>query len=243
MTIELFTGTKGIHVWSAFLDADDAKIPGYASLLSPDEAERASRFHFEKDRNHFIVCRGLLRILLGSYSRQEPADIQFRYNEFGKPSMIAPDKTASTLFNLSHSRGKALLAFSKNIPLGIDLEGMRGNLDFASMAKRFFSPAEISAFFSLPEEFWQEAFFNCWTRKEAFLKAKEKGLSLGLDQFDVSLRPGEPARLLRTAYEESDARLWSLHDLNAGPGYKAALAAKSKKPDISYHHWKAELLP
>jgi 4'-phosphopantetheinyl transferase len=226
-----------IHVWSAVMDAHINDVELYATLLSAGEKRRAARFHFEKDRTRFIVCRGILRILLGAYSRQEPTRVRFRYNKYGKPSMKAGDKKKAFFFNVSHSGGGALLAFSKTIPLGVDLEEMRSRPDFASMVQRFFSPAEAAEFLSLPEKVRPEAFFNCWTRKEAFIKGKEKGLSLGLDQFDVSMRPGEPARLLRTAYRESDVRDWSLFDVPVTGGFKAALAVKSKKAKISIFSW------
>jgi 4'-phosphopantetheinyl transferase len=237
MNKEMLIGKNKIHVWIASLAVRAGKIQNYASLLSAEENDRAARFRFEKDRNHFIVCRGILRTLLGSYSGEEPAAIRFLYNRYGKPSLEVADKRKTVMFNVSHSGGRALLAFSKKIPLGIDLERIRDDIDFASMVHRFFSAAEAETFFSLSEKLRPEAFFNCWTRKEALIKAKDKGLSLGLDQFHVSLRPGEPACFLGATSNEPDVHNWSLFDLNAGRGFKAALAAKSRNPEILIFAW------
>jgi len=226
-----------VHVWYASLEMDSADIVHYSKTLSSDEKERADRFHFEKDRNHFIIARCILRILLGRYLEKDSSCIQFSYNTYGKPSLKCPVDANPFNFNVSHSDKKVLYAFSKGLPLGIDLEYIRLDLAFESIAKRFFSPLEAAMFCSLPEPFKAEAFFNCWTRKEAFVKARGDGLSLELDQFDVSLRPGEPARLLRTGYDEEDIRDWSIHDIDAGKEFKATLAVKSTHPQISCYSW------
>ncbi len=226
-----------IHVWNVSLELPSADTTHYSSILSASERERASRFHFEKDHSQFIVGRGVLRVLIGHYLGENPSHIQFSYNTFGKPFLMSPVGNKPLIFNVSHSSGKALYAFSKEQPLGIDLERLRLIVGFESIAKRFFSPAEISMFSSLPEPSKRDAFFSWWTRKEAFIKVKGVGLSLGLDQFDVTLRPGEPARLLQTRYDRKDVRHWSLHDLDAGPGFKAALAVRSIQPQISFYSW------
>jgi 4'-phosphopantetheinyl transferase len=226
-----------VHVWYASLEMDYADIVDYSKTLSSDEKERIDRFYFAKDRNNFIRGRGILRVLLGRYLKKDPSCIQLSYNTYGKPSLKCPIEANSLNFNVSHSDEKILYAFSKGLPLGIDLEYIRLDLSFESIAKRFFSPLEATMFYSLPEAFKAEAFFNCWTRKEAFVKAKGGGLSLELDQFDVSLRPGEPARVLRTRYDERDNQDWSLHDIDVGSEFKAALAVKSIKPQISCYSW------
>jgi len=198
-------------------------------LLSEDERDRADRFHFEKDRLRFIFRRSLLRRLLSRYTGQESASIRFNYGKHGKPYLMDRTKGNTCFFNCSNSMGNAVFVFSASGPLGVDCEYSRRELDFTGITKRFFSQSEISAFLSLPEHCRREAFFNCWTRKEAFLKAKGEGLSIGLDQFDVSLRPGEPPKLLRTRYDEKDASEWCLYDLKVSPGFKSSLATQSAR--------------
>ena len=226
-----------VHVWNVSLEVDSTDIAHLAKILSPDEQARVNRFHFEKDRTQFIISRGILRVLIGRYLGENPSHIQFAYNTFGKPLLMCSVDSDSLMFNVSHAGGKALYAFSKKQPLGIDLERIRLNIAFESIAKRFFSPVEITMFSSLQEPCKREAFFSWWTRKEAFIKAKGVGFSLGVDQFDVTLRPGEPARLIHTRYDERDVRHWSLHDIDAGSGFKAALAVRSTQPRISHYNW------
>jgi len=226
-----------IHVWHVSLKIDSNDIAHYRRTLSTDEKERAERFHFAKDCNRFIAARGMLRALLGCYLGKHPSCIQFSYNHHGKPFLKCFADNKSLGFNVSHSDEKALYAFSKGLPIGVDLERIRMDLSFEPIAIRFFSPSEAAMFCSLPEPARMEAFFNCWTRKEAFVKAKGNGLSLELDQFDVSLRPGEPASLLETRYDQDDLMNWSLHDIDAGKGFKAALAVETIHPQISWYNW------
>jgi len=226
-----------VHIFQASFEKNDPIIEENLLLLSEDEKERANRFFFERDRLRFIFRRSLLRRLLSRYMGQEASAIHFHYGKHGKPSIGNLKKGKTCAFNCSHSRDKVILAFSASVPLGVDCECMLRELDFSGITKRFFSQSEISAFHSLPEHCRKEAFFNCWTRKEAFIKAMGMGLSIGLDQFDVSLRPGESAKLLRTRYDKKDAREWSLYDLKISPGFKAALATKSKRLKLIYIDW------
>jgi 4'-phosphopantetheinyl transferase len=226
-----------IHVWSASLEIIKKDIPVFRRLLTPDEKERADRFCFEKDQANFITGRAILRTLLGRYTNQSPADVKFVYNSYGKPLLKKQVQSPLLNFNLSHSGGKVLYAFSRGVPLGIDLEKMKPNIDLVAIAQRFFSPGEVSSLFSLKKSDRAEAFYACWTRKEAFIKAMEMGLSLELDKFDVSLRPGEPARLISIKFQNQNTRNWSLYDLKVFPGFKACLAVRSRNIVISYYLW------
>ena len=179
----------------------------------------------------------MLRRLLSRYTGQEALSIHFHYGKYGKPYLGDINNGKNYAFNCSHSKDIVILAFSASVSLGVDCENMMRELDFTGITKRFFSQSEISTLLSLPEDSRKEAFFNCWTRKEAFIKAKGMGLSIGLDQFDVSLRPDESAKLFRTRYDEKDAQEWSLYDLKISPGFKAALATKSKRFKLTYFDW------
>lgn len=230
-----------IHVWHASLVIDQEQESICLSVLSPDEKARADRFHFKKDRNAYIAARSILRHLLGHYLNREPTSIRFNYSTHGKPFLKTRSRTGPKLeFNLSHSGEKALLAFCHDRPLGIDLERLRKNTDILSLAKRFFSPGEYSDLISLPDRERLGAFFLCWVRKEAFIKAKEQGLSLGLSKFEVSLKPDKPAVLRHTFYQKKDAENWSLFDIKMENDYRAALAVKGKNAEVRSFHWSWE---
>jgi len=217
-----------IHVWRASLNADSAWQQRLAQTLSEEEHYRANRFHFEKDRAHFIVGRGILRVILGGYLKLNSEQVPIGYTPFGKPILAEPLHANDLQFNLSHSDGLALYAFGHSHPLGIDLERTRPDFATAEIAQRFFAPGEVATLQALSPELQPRAFFDCWTRKEAYLKAKGSGLSVPLDSFEVSLTPGEPAVLLKSQIDSQEPQRWSLLSLNPGPGYAAALAVEGR---------------
>lgn len=202
-------------------------------LLSADERERAERFHFRRDRDHFIAARGLLRLLLSRYLGLPPQQLSFSYSPYGKPSLAAERDRARLRFNVSHSQGIALYAFTLEREIGVDVEYIRQDVVGESVAEHFFSAQEVASLRSLPAEVQPQAFFNCWTRKEAFIKARGEGLSFPLDQFDVSLVPGEPAALISTRNDLLEASRWSLQTLPVEEGYVAALAVEG-------YNWRLE---
>lgn len=213
-----------VHVWQATLD--DRLANSLKLLLSEDETLQANRFRFAKDRNHFVVARGLLRKLLASYLRIHPAELRFSYAENGKPYLKGSRRT-SINFNLAHSHNLAIYAFSQSRELGVDVEFMREDLeDGQEIAERFFSSAEIKALRSVPAELTRQVFFNCWTRKEAYIKARGEGLSIPLDVFDVSLLPGEPAALLWNHKDPGEVTRWSMRSLPVLHGYVATLVVE-----------------
>ena len=221
-----------IHVWQASLELSDSQTAALLETLSPDEKMRSERYISGEAKNRFIAARGVLRNLLSRYLTKRAADIRIAYNENGRPVHAASGEKDQVIFNISHSGGKALFAFSAGIPLGIDLEIIRSDLDFVGIADRFFAPGEASALASLPEAARKDAFFLCWTRKEAFVKARGSGLHLNLNQVEVSLRPGEPPVIVRADEETSDLSGWSLHDIDAGNGFKAAIEVKATWPRL-----------
>ena len=196
------------------------------SLLSPDERDRAQRFRFDKDQISFIVCRATLRALLAQYSSRLPADIQFLYSEYGRPALPQSTDAAVVEFNVSHSDEIALLAFARGFRIGIDVEKVRSDFNPFEIAERFFSSAERKALSEVPANEQHEAFFRCWTRKEAFIKALGEVLSHPLDQFDVPIGPENPEALLATRPDEQEVRRWMLADVSLPDGYAAALVAE-----------------
>jgi 4'-phosphopantetheinyl transferase len=214
-------GADEVQVWLADLDRlPDAALAG---SLSADERERGRRLRFDRDRRRFVAARGLLRGLLARHLGLEPGRLRFRYGATGKPFLAGAD---GPRFNVSHSGGLALLAFAWGREVGVDVEQTRPVPEAETIARRYFSAREAAELARLPGSEREAAFFRCWTRKEAFIKATGEGLSRPLDAFDVTLAPGEPARLLRVAGEpEAACRYW-LEDLSPGRGYAAALAVE-----------------
>lgn len=225
--------TNEVHVWRASLVSRPDRHLLW-QVLSEEERSRAGRFVFDRDREHFVVARGLLRRLLGRYLDRDPASIEFRYSAFGKPELSGALAAEGFRFNLSHSGGLALYALAREREIGVDIEQFRDNLDEMEIAERFFSRAEVAALRALPPSAENKGFFTCWTRKEAYIKAKGEGLSTPLDRFDVSLAPGQPARLLMTREAPEERERWSLREIDPGPGYTAAIAVEG-------HDWKLRL--
>lgn len=217
-----------VSIWYRNLACPPLELDRLLSLLSTDELERAQRFRFDSNRNEFIVARGTLRLLLGTYLAIAPAELRFTYSQYGRPSLVQHIGSLGLEFNLSHSSGVVLLAFARGRRIGVDVEKVRRDFATNEIAERFFSTAERAALRELPHEHRHEAFFRCWTRKEAFIKALGEGLSRPLDQFDVSLAPGKPAALLATRPDAEEVSRWLLWNVPVPGDYAAALAAESK---------------
>jgi len=218
-----------VHVWSVDLNNEQA-INQYFKLLAEDEVERAAKFRFEKDRQHFVIARGVLRQVLSLYLAEKPDTIQFEYGKNGKPFL--PKKPLQ--FNLSHADEIALIGLTKEHEIGIDVEVINQKVEVERIAQHFFAKGEIESLMSLPKTQRHEAFFNCWTRKEAFIKAIGDGLSFPLGQFEVTLKPDEKAELLVTHFDKKERDKWSLFDLKIPQGYKAALAVKGTIERVEY---------
>lgn len=229
-----------VHVWRASLDRAQDEVEAFRQLLSPDELRRAERFVFDEHRARFVAGRGCLRSILARYLAIAPADIGFDYGPQDKPRLAGRHATEPALhFNLAHSDGIGLFAVTGIGAIGVDLEQMRRDCPAEQIARHFFSDNEVERLGALAFQDRAAAFFQCWARKEAFIKAKGLGLSLPLDQFDVSLAPDEPASLLRTAWDPHEAAQWSLRALDAGLGFAAALAVRAY--DYRLQCWQFEL--
>jgi 4'-phosphopantetheinyl transferase len=234
---ELALSSDEVHVWCASLEQPASSLRWLGQTLSADEQERAGRFHFERDRRHFIAGRGLLRTILGRYLRVEAERLQFCYGPRGKPSLLETCGGDTLCFNVSHSHGLALYAVTHGRKVGVDVEWMRPLDDIEQIAERFFSARENATFRALAPDQKVEAFFNCWTRKEAYIKATGDGLSRPLDEFDVSLAPGEPARLLHVASDPQEAARWLLRGLTPAPDYAAAVIVAGQDWRLACWQW------
>jgi 4'-phosphopantetheinyl transferase len=236
----LLLASNDVHVWRASLHVSLAEVERLQHTLAPDEWERARNFYFEKDRQRFIVARGLLRTILSLYLGIKPATLLFQYNMYGKPALACLTGEKQISFNVSHTRGIALYAVTLQRSIGVDIEHIDAKVGGNDIVERFFSPREISAFRVLPPALQREAFFRAWTRKEAYIKARGEGLSRPLDQFGVSLAPGEPAALLEADDDPGEATRWSLRDLSVGSGYLAALAVEGHDWQLQCWQWSVE---
>jgi 4'-phosphopantetheinyl transferase len=217
-----------VHIWLFELAGNEHSLDLLRGLLSPDELARADRFVFPHLRVSFAIAHGVLRILLSNYLGIAPREIGFSFNPQGKPDILA--EACPLRFNLSHSGSLAACAIALDCDLGVDVEQMRPMKDLFDIAQRFFSPAECAALEAVLPGQEQLAFFNCWTRKEAYIKAIGGGLSIPLDSFEVSLMPGEPARLISN--REGDPHAWNIHAFDAGPGYRGAVAYNGAPRDL-----------
>jgi 4'-phosphopantetheinyl transferase len=212
-------------LWWLPLDLADAELQRLALLLAPDEQTRAARL-VGQARRRFVAARGCLRRILACYVDLPPAALRLRYEPQGKPRLDAPQ---APLFNLAHSGTWLLCAVTHGHEVGVDLEQVRPLPNAPALAKRFFAPSEAAQLATLPDGQQQQAFFTCWTRREAYLKARGWGLKLPLPHFAVTLAPSEPPRLLLQAAEPAARHQWRLYDVLAPPGYVAALAMTQHK--------------
>jgi 4'-phosphopantetheinyl transferase len=218
-----------VHLWYIPLDQPATVIERFLAMLSSEEHRRAQRFFFAQDREHFIVGRGMLRVLLGSYLHVPPATLKFQYGSYGKPMLIQPNNLEQLTFNVSHSQNLALYALACNREVGIDVEYMRFLTDAPGIAAQFFSPEERSVLHALPESERQQGFYSCWTRKEAYIKALGKGLLQPLDQFTVPLASEQTDQPLPIRDEHGDDARWYLYSIPPPPhfpDYKAALVVE-----------------
>ena len=216
-------GVDEVHLWRVDLAATAGAESQWSAILSSEERDRAARFHFPRDRQYFVAARAILRRVLGGYVNVDPETLMFVYSSKEKPALGGAHADTGLHFNISHSGDVALFACTLRRQVGVDVEQIRSQRDTAVIAARFFSPAEQEQLASIPQEERVEAFFRCWTRKEAYIKATGEGLSLPLREFDVSLAPRSQNALLATRTEASEAKRWSLRDITVKPGYAAAL--------------------
>jgi 4'-phosphopantetheinyl transferase len=225
------------HVWLAELDLPQDAVGALRFLLSGDELGRAERFHFRRDRDRYVVGRGVLRRMLGAYMNSDPAALRFDYGAHGKPHLVGESKPGGLRFNVSHSEGHALFCFARGVEVGVDLERVREGPASERLAERFFSAGEVRALRALPRNAQDEAFFDCWTRKEAYIKARGEGLSMPLDRFEVTLAPGEPAELLRTDGDPRERARWSMRGLRPAPSFVGAVVVGGTLRRLECWRW------
>ncbi|HEY6392849.1 MAG TPA: 4'-phosphopantetheinyl transferase superfamily protein [Bryobacteraceae bacterium] len=223
------------------MNSDLASLAALNALLSGEEHDRARRFRFDEHRRRFIVARATLRILLGRYLEKRGEEICFEYGPKGKPRLGGAGGGSELRFNISHSNDLALMAFCLSEEVGVDIEAVREMDDTESILKNYFCPEEIEQWLSLPAQLRARGFFDCWTRKEAYIKAVGDGLSMPLNDFQVAFLPGEEPRI---RMRNGDVETWSLFDISAAPDYAGALAIRGSGWKVrcytmsqSYSNW------
>lgn len=222
-----------IEVVVTRLDVRLEAVCASAALLSDAERQRANRFAFDRDRRRFTFARARLRQLLAARLGMRPESVELTYGEHGKPSLARRCADSDLRFNVSHSDDVAVYAFALGREVGIDVETVRAIRDADHIAARFFSRRENEVYRVLDPRDKPLGFFNCWTRKEAFIKALGDGLYHPLDRFDVSLAPGEPAGILRVEGTPGDACGWALHSFLPGPGLIGAIVVRKVADDLA----------
>jgi 4'-phosphopantetheinyl transferase len=226
-----------VHIWRIDLARQDDEIRRCRQVLSADEVERADRFYFERDRTRFTVARAAMREILSRYTGLAAMELRFSYGPKGKPELSAGMEQTGIRFNLSHSAELALLAVARGLQVGIDVEWIKADFGSDEIAERFFSATEVQTLRSLPASQRVEAFFSCWTRKEAYIKALGEGLSVPLDSFAVAFGPAIAAALLHVKVDPAEVERWSMYDIEVSEGYEAALVAEGKNHQLKQMEW------
>ena len=226
-------GNGEVHVWIVEVDAAQA-TNAHLESLSGEERHRASRFKFEIDRRRFLRRRAALRLILGGYLGATPGGITYAENAFGRPALAGDWARTALTFNTSHSGAIALIAVSRSRLLGVDIERLRPLVEAEGIAASYFSAREAAVFAALDRADRVEGFYNAWTRKEAVVKALGGGLSIPLDAFEVSLRPGERAAILECSFDTKLKEKLQLLDLRCRAGYAGALACDAGALGVRY---------
>jgi 4'-phosphopantetheinyl transferase len=225
-----------VHLWCLFLNEVNTHIELFQKILSVDEMERATKFHFEKDRRKFIMARGALRKILGYYLTMKPQEINFEYTSFGKPIIADKQNNDNINFNLSHSDELVLYAVTRNRKIGIDVECIRNNIDVLQVANKFFSSNEIAVLQNTDKENRHKEFFQLWTRKEALIKGLGEGISFPLEQIDVSLINENSSSPVILPGKYKECLEWYVQDLFQENDYVAAIAVADNNCKICCWH-------
>ncbi len=223
-----------VHLWRVSLARPPIPLDMLWRVLTPDEVERAQRYRFERDRQRFVAARGMLRVILTRYTGLPPAAIHFETEDHGKPWLPSHPQLA---FNASDSGEWMALGVTLERLIGVDIEQVREDVATLEIAERFFSPREVAALRALPPDEQTPAFFRCWTRKEAFIKAIGEGLSYPLDKFDVTLGPDSQAQLLFVEGEPEAPQRWWMIDFPIDRGYAGAAMAEQPVESVVYFAW------
>ena len=234
------TMTKGnVQVWILDLDRDARLVERYRAVLSDDELERAARLRSFELQADFIYTRGVLRHILTDFAAGDfdPAELQFTYEDRGKPHLIDEQGGDRIGFNVSHSRDVSVFAVANQRSVGVDVEFVRGDYEHRIIAERWFSELENELLTELDEGDRLAGFFATWARKEALVKALGTGISHRLSSFSVSVDPKSRAEILETYWEPTAKYEWDMRDLPLPPDYAGAVVARGKDWTPVFQQW------
>lgn len=230
-----------VDIWLADLTLEAQALPDLEPLLAGEEQERAERFRLARDRERFVLRRGILRELLAQYTGCPASQIRFHTGRYGKPS-LAPEHCSPIRFNLSHSEDMAILAISRTREVGIDLEALCTARARIEIAARFFSTCELADLSAVSSQRWPAAFYRCWTTKEAYVKARGEGLFLPLNQFAVSVDPERPPALVWSAEGAGEIARWCVRDVTPARNYTAVLVTEGAPTALRIYRWQRTIL-
>ena len=219
-------GPGEVHIWRIRLNVPPEVTVDVRGLLDEAERKKAGKFRRLADRRRYIAAHARVRQILGLYAGCEPEEIGFRFNEFGKPSLSNNGQARDIRFNLAHSGELGVICVSRGREVGVDVELIRPEFAGLDVARKFFSPRELEQLEAMPAAIQTAAFFRCWTFKEAFIKAKGRGLSIPLDSFDVALAPHVGSALVSSRDDPGDVHRWHVRELSVQEGYAAAVAVE-----------------
>ncbi len=221
-----------LHVWHGSLDLPEAFHCDLEAQLTPEEHQRAAKFLTSQAREHFVAARGILRQLLGAYLGISAEEVALRYGPQGKPS-LAPGHDSRIRFNASHSGGMGMLVFAQEHEVGADLEHTRADVEGMEIAARFFSQEEKAELAKLPPELRNEAFFRCWTRKEAYVKARGEGMGIPLESFTVRFADDHEQQVI-----DETGRRWSCYGIELPRGFTGAVVAAGQSWRLRQREWR-----
>jgi 4'-phosphopantetheinyl transferase len=210
-------------VWAVPCSDPPAPVDVVATTLTEAEAARVARYRFEADRVRAVLGRGLLRVIVGGCAGIRPESVRLSDGPHGKPALADP-REVPLEFNVSHSGDWVLIGLAAGTRIGVDVERIRPLSDLHRLTERFFAPAEARAVLELPPELQPTAFFDCWTRKESFIKAIGTGMQTALDRFEVEARPGRPPALISIDGSAEAAERWRIWSRAPDDGHRAAVA-------------------
>ena len=231
-----------VHVWRASVAQSMHHMRHLRETLSVEERERADRFRFAEHRDQYMVARGLLRLLLSQYLGREPDELKFDTTPYGKPVLMPHDGGDALHFNLSHSSGVVLFAISRDRDVGIDIEALHRDVAYEGIAEVVFSSREAAMIRDLRGTIRRDAFFTCWTCREAYVKARGQGLSRGLSQIDVVVDLRETASVLKIDDEDRDPSVWLIERFDPGPGFVGALAVGGSGSQQRYWQFESAMM-
>lgn len=224
-------GTADIDLWLAYYDLAADLAPRLRTLLTEEERAREPRFYFADDRLRYLVTRALVRTVLSRYAPLAPGDWRFAGNGYGRPQ-IAPEivarcpEAADLRFNLSHTRGLIALGVTRGRELGVDVEHLDDRESPLDIADRFFAPVEVEALWQQPESARHVRFFEYWTFKESYIKARGQGLSIPLDRFSIHYPHDAGVRLAIDPTLEDAPERWALWQYRPAGNYLLAVCAE-----------------